>query len=51
MRYWDKDSSREYFVRLDGGRVESYGQLGDYNSTKNPTNDINLNIKKIAETN
>lgn len=45
LRYWDKDSQEEYFVKLQNGQVESYGKIGDFNSTKNPTNDINLNIK------
>jgi len=32
-----------YFVRLINGRVDSYGQVGDFDSTKDPT--LNLNIK------
>jgi len=32
-----------YFVRLINGRVESYGRVGDFDSTKDPT--LNLNIK------
>ena len=35
----------EYFVRLVNGKVESYGNVGDFDSAKNPANDINLNIK------
>ena len=34
---------RDYYVRLVNGRVESYGKLGDFDSTKDPT--LNLNIK------
>jgi hypothetical protein len=33
----------KYFVRLVGGKVESYGRLGDFDSTKDPT--LNLNIR------
>lgn len=32
-----------YFVRLVNGKVDSYGRLGDFDSTKDPT--VNLNIK------
>jgi hypothetical protein len=35
--------SREYFVRLVNGKVESYGKMGDFDSTKDPT--LNFNIK------
>ena len=34
----------KFFVRLVNGKVESYGKVGDFDSTKNPTNDVNLNI-------
>lgn len=34
----------EYFVRLINGRVESFGKMGDFDSTKDPT--INLVTKK-----
>jgi hypothetical protein len=33
----------DYYVRLVNGRVESYGKLGDFDSTKDTT--LNLNIK------
>ena len=33
----------DYYVRLVNGRVESFGKLGDFDSTKDPT--LNLNIK------
>lgn len=43
-----------YYVRLLDGRVESFGRKGDFNSTKNPTVDVNINqsvtTKKGAET-
>lgn len=32
-----------YFVKLVNGKVESYGRMGDFDSTKDPT--LNLNIK------
>lgn len=34
---------QDYFVRLIDGKVESYGKKGDFNSTKDPT--LNVNIK------
>ncbi len=43
------DEYTEYFVRLVNSKVESYGKVGDFNSTKNPTNDINLNIKSESK--
>lgn len=33
----------EYFVRIVDGKVDSYGKMGDFNSTKDPT--INVNVK------
>jgi hypothetical protein len=33
----------EYFVRLVNGKVDSYGRMGDFDSTKDPT--LNLNMK------
>jgi outer membrane protein assembly factor BamE (lipoprotein component of BamABCDE complex) len=32
-----------YFVRIVGGKVESYGRLGDFDSTRNNST-INLNV-------
>lgn len=34
-----------YFVRIKNGKVESYGKMGDFDSTKNPTMNINLDAK------
>lgn len=34
---------QEYFVRLLNGVVHSYGKMGDFNSSKDPT--LNLNIR------
>lgn len=33
----------DYFVRLRAGKVDAYGQKGDFNSTNNPTLDLNIN--------
>jgi hypothetical protein len=30
----------EYFVKIANGRAESYGKMGDFDSTKNPIQDI-----------
>ena len=32
----------EYFVRLINGKVVSYGKMGDFDSTKDPTLDVNV---------
>ena len=32
----------EYFVKLINGRVDSYGKMGDFNSTKDPTWNVNI---------
>lgn len=32
----------EYFVRLVDGRVDSYGRMGDFDSTEDPTLDLNI---------
>jgi outer membrane protein assembly factor BamE (lipoprotein component of BamABCDE complex) len=43
---WDWQGKRNYrwmFVRLVNGRVESFGRKGDFDSTKNPTTDLNIN--------
>jgi len=39
----DERDLTQYFVRLRNGRVDAYGQKGDFDSTKDPT--LNLNIK------
>jgi hypothetical protein len=43
----DPWSARDYFVRLVGGNVDAYGQVGDFDSTKDPKMKIDLdaNIK------
>ena len=35
-----------YFVKLINNKVVSYGRVGDFNSTKNPTWDLNITTKK-----
>ena len=35
-----------YFVRLVNGKVESYGKVGDFNSTKDQVNVIKLETQK-----
>jgi len=32
----------EYYVKLVEGKVDSYGRMGDFNSTKDPTYNINV---------
>jgi len=34
----------DYFVKIVNGEVDSYGRMGDFDSTKDPT--LNVNIKK-----
>ncbi len=36
----------EYFVRLINGKVESYGKVGDFDSTKDQVNVIKLQTQK-----
>lgn len=38
-----KERRDEYFIRLRDGKVDAYGKKGDFDSTKDPT--MNLNIK------
>lgn len=49
--FWDRrpgDYSDKFFVRLINGKVDAYGELGDFDSTKIPENKttIDLNINK-----
>ena len=39
-------SPEAFFVKLINNKVISYGRVGDFNSTKNPTMDINITTKK-----
>jgi hypothetical protein len=36
----------EYFVRFENGKVASYGRMGDFDSTKDPTQNINVKVKE-----
>ena len=33
----------EYYVRIINGKVDSYGRMGDFDSTKDPRLDVNIN--------
>lgn len=35
--YLEATQQKRYFVKLVNGRVESYGEMGDFDSTKDPT--------------
>ena len=39
-------NAEDYFVRLIDNKVESFGRMGDFDSTKNPEQTINVNINK-----
>jgi len=50
---WDWKGKRNYrwmFVRLVNGKVDEFGRKGDFDSTKNPTNDVNINQKIESKT-
>ena len=38
--------SNYYYVTFYDNKVASFGKLGDFNSTKNPTLDLNVTTKK-----
>jgi hypothetical protein len=43
--FWQRspgDYKSEFFVKLVGGKVQSYGRMGDFDSTKNPALDLNI---------
>jgi hypothetical protein len=43
----DDDERRpDLFVRLVDGRVESFGRMGDFDSTKVPERTLNLNVRE-----
>ena len=42
---WSFGNWEDYYVKLENGKVIQYGKLGDFDSTKDPTRNINLNIK------
>ena len=39
-------NAKHYYVRLIDNKVDSYGRRGDFDSTKNPEQTINVNIKE-----
>ena len=39
---WGTGIQMEYFVRIVNGKVDSYGKVGDFDSTKDPTLDVNI---------
>ena len=44
--FWQRspgDYKSEFYVKIVNGRVLSYGRMGDFDSTKDPT--LNLNIR------
>lgn len=43
--YDDTRPPRDYFVRFIDNKVESFGEVGDFDSTKDPTINVNLNQK------
>lgn len=42
--FWGRMKS-EYFVRLKDGKVNAFGQLGDFNSTRGSAIDVNIKGK------
>lgn len=45
--YWqDTRFEKNYFVRLTNGKVESYGEVGDFDSARAPAQQYDINIKK-----
>jgi hypothetical protein len=48
---WDTDewgnhvNHQFFYVRMMEGKVDSFGRKGDFDSTKNPAKDININQK------
>ncbi len=44
---WWYANEAPYYIRLKGGKVESYGRTGDFDSTKTPETKttVDLNIK------
>lgn len=43
---WVGAHSEKRYVRLIDGKVESFGTLGDFDSTRDPAQTIHLNINK-----
>lgn len=45
-----RDNYRALFVRIINGKVDAFGKKGDFDTTKNPTSDININQKVTTKT-
>lgn len=41
--------TKDYFVRLKGGKVDAYGKMGDFDSTKDPTArlEVDSTVRKV----
>ena len=39
-------NAEHYFVRLVGDKVDSFGRKGDFNTTKDPEQTINIKVKQ-----
>lgn len=39
----ERNAYSPYFIRLRDGKVDAYGREGDFDSTKDPTVNVNLN--------
>jgi hypothetical protein len=44
------ENQTQYFVKLVNDKVVSYGRRGDFNSTKDPTFNINATNKDVSST-
>ncbi len=40
------DWPTNYFIRIIDGKVESYGRMGDFDSTKTPKQELDIKINK-----
>lgn len=38
--------AENYFIRFEGGKVSEYGRIGDFNTTRNPTMDVNVRVEE-----
>lgn len=50
--FWDRrpgDYSDRFFVRLINGKVESYGRVGDFNSTRIPETKQSIDLNIISK--
>ena len=50
VSYWglDRNDYQQWFVRLIDGKVESFGKMGDFDSTKDDTQNININLDQTS---